>query len=320
LLGALPLVWYNVARHGQTASSNTRVNANEIPTKIYELRYTIDGSVLLGTMVSTTAGPLNREPKTVVERLSVGLRRMIGPHPRNWMLPALGLALVCMVLLLRTPSFRVLVFLLITMTVAWLQMAVNVGTGGAAHHGILLWPFPCVFAGIAFSGAADRFQRAVPRIAPVLVAVLVAGNLLNTNEYLASLTLNGTLGGWTNAFYRLVGAVGPYESEWIGIVDWGYLNGLRMMYEGDLKLFVASDFVHKPVMTADDQRQVLTMASSPGFIFIQHTDNNQLFTGVNDQLRAAALAIGYVEHIERVVHDNEGRPVFEIFRFVRSGT
>ena len=34
-------------------------------------------------------------------------------------------------------------------------------------------------------------------------------------------------------------------------------------------------------------------------------------------MRAEALALGYEEQVARVVHDNQGRPIFEIFRFVK---
>lgn len=77
-----------------------------------------------------------------------------------------------------------------------------------------------------------------------------------------------------------------------------------MMYGGDLKLTVVSD--------------VPTVIADPDFIFIQHTNDKQMFHGVNEQLSNAALTLGYTEQVSRVVHDDEGRPVFEIFRFVKS--
>lgn len=317
LIGALPLVVYNIARPGETATGNTKFSAAALPVKIFELEHTLDGSLLLDGTVATTPGPIGRAPKTVVEHLSLAVKNSLGEHRINWMLPAIALALACLIYLLRTPVWRLLVFLLITMAVAWLQMALNTGTGGSAHHVILLWPFPCIFVGIALAGVADRVPRYAALAVNGLVVLIVCGNVLNTNEYLADLVKNGAVGGWTDASYRLAGAVAPYKSDWIGGVDWGYLNGLRMWYEGDLKLFFASDPVRKPTMTDDDRRQFLTAIESPGFVFIQHTDDKEMYPDVNGRFRGAALALGYTEHVERVVHDNEGRPVFEIFRFVK---
>jgi hypothetical protein len=129
--------------------------------------------------------------------------------------------------------------------------------------------------------------------------------------------MNGAVGGWTDASYRLAGAVSHYQTSWIGTVDWGYKNGLRMWYGNDLKMFSATDQTRKTSMSEDDRRAFLAELGSPGSVYIQHTDDKQMYDNVNVQLRDAALALGYAEQVERVVHDNQGRPVFEIFRFVR---
>ncbi len=313
LPGALPLVTFNLIRHGETASANTKLSALLIPAKRL-VRQTINGSVLLGPLVATSAGPLEQSPKTLLERTSIGLETALGAHRNNWMMPALVLSFACLIFV----RSRLLAFVLIAAAVTWLQMAANVGTGGAAHHVILLWPFPCVFVGVVLAGVADRVPSRASYLVTALIAILVCGNLLNTNEYLAGLTLKGGAGSWTDASYRLAGAVFPYRSEEIGTVDWGYLNNLRMMYGGDLKLNDVSKFIHKPVITDDDCMRVSALITAPDFIFIQHTDDQQIFDGVNDELRSEARALGYSEQVERVVHDNQARPMFEIFRFVKA--
>jgi hypothetical protein len=277
----------------------------------------VDGSVLLGPIAATGAGPIERSPKTSVARVSVAIQSGLGEHPRNLMLPAIALSLVLVVFLWRSGSSRVAVFVSLAGVVTWLQMAANVGTGGGAHHVILLWPFPCVLVGVAFAGAADRAPWLMRYAITGVIAVAVFANLLNTNEYLADLIRNGAAGGWTDGFYRLADAVKPYKSGRIGIVDWGYLNGLRMVYRGDLKMIVVSDFIRKPVVTEDDRAQILAMAGSPDMVFIRHTDDKEMFVRVNGQLREVAR--GYAERVERVVYDDEGRAVFEIFRFVKTG-
>jgi len=304
LLGALPLVGYNLARHGETASAYAKFAADQLPRKLHELEYTLDGSVLLGPIVATTPGLIAQTPATLVERLSVAVQRRFGEHARNLMLPAIALSLLCMVLQFRATQFRILIFVLIAMTVAWLQMAMNAGTGGGAHHVILLWPFPCIFVGISLATAAERAPKIIGRAVFAVAALLVCGNVLNTNEYLADLILNGAVGGWTDAFYRLTGAVYPYRSGRIGIVDWGYQNGLHLISDGELKTAEVTD------KDAIDWNAM---------VLVQHTDDNQLYSGVNDKLSSAAMAHGYTEQVIRTVHDNQGRPVFEIFRFGAAG-
>ena len=118
---------------------------------------------------------------------------------------------------------------------------------------------------------------------------------------------NGAAAGWTDAIYPLANSVERNSASWIGLVDWGYLNGLRLFHEGDLPLFVVD-----PNAPPAEIRRVV---SSSGFLFIQHTDDKQMFPGINGRFRKAAADQGYVEQVERTIHDRTGRPVFELFRF-----
>lgn len=305
LLGAAPLVWFNVARPGETAKANARFTASGFGDKATVLRQTLDGSTLFGYMAQAGASGPKRQPRNAVERFSTALQHAVGPRYRNWMRPALLLGLACVFVFRATPIGRILVFLLLTMAVAWLQMAFTRGTGGASHHTILLWPFPAVFLGVAFSSMADRIPQRGAAAVAALTAILAAGNLLNTNEYLADFAVNGPAGVWTDAIFPLSDGLSPRSASWIGIVDWGCLNGLRLLHEGELRMFMADP--EGPLFA----RQV----ASKDFLYIQHTKARQVFPGVNDRIRSAAAGLGYSERVERVVSDGNGRPVFEVFRF-----
>lgn len=316
LLGALPLVLYNVASRGETASANTKLSLREIPKKVSELKDTLDGSVLLGAIAATTPGLIVQTPQSAAVRASLAIRNISGAFGGNWMLPAIFFSLLYTAFAWTTPHGRLLRFILIAAVVTWLQMAANTGTGGGAHHVILLWPLPCIFVGVALADLTERLPGYASPAVTVAALALVCVNVLNCNEYLANLALNGAVGGWSDASYRLTGAMVPYRAQKIGIVDWGYLNTLRMMYEGELRMTVVSDALHKPVMTEQENRQLTEMIQSPDYVFIRHTDDKQIFPDVNAKLRAAETALGYSESVERVVHDNQGRPVFEIYRLL----
>lgn len=307
LAGAAPLVWYNIARPGETARQNAKFTTDGIAGKETALRRTIDGSTLFGYIVYEDSAPLRRQPRRKLERLPVWLSSLAGDHRTNWMLPAWALGFAFSLLLWSSPVRKILLFLLITVAVGWAQMALTKGTGGASHHVILLWPFPAVFLGIAFSAMADRIPRYGPPALAALVIFLAGENLLTTNQYLARLITNGSGGGWTDAVFPLAESIEDKSASWFGLVDWGYLNGLRTLHEGDLPLFIPDPEGH----------DFLQQVSSPDFLYIQHTEDKQIFTGVNGKIRQAAGELGYVEHVERTVPDRNGRPVFELFRFRR---
>jgi hypothetical protein len=223
------------------------------------------------------------------------------------------LGLACFAL---APS-RVLVFLLLTTAVAWAQMAFNTGTGHAPHHVVLLWPFPAIFIGVAAMDVAKKLNGG--RVVAVVTAVFCVVNLLNINEYLYSFATSGAAGVWTDAIDRL-SVVLPADKKdgaaaggkaWIGAVDWGFLNGVRWLHDGDIPLFVASDQIGHP-------QEFLEMVEAPDRLFVRHTDDKQVFPAVNEKFRRAAAAAGYNERIERIVTDSNERPFFVLFRMVKA--
>jgi 4-amino-4-deoxy-L-arabinose transferase-like glycosyltransferase len=319
LIGAAPLVLYNVARRGETATANAKFTAEDVGRKVTALRQTVDGSTLFGYMVYTKQDNFSIRPRNAVGRAAAAVAAVAGNHHRNAMLPAYIASLLCMVLLGKSPLFRPLAFLLVTMAVAWAQMAFTKGTGGASHHVILLWPFPVIFLAIAFSEASRFIPRFGQPILLGVVALLCVENLLTTNEYLAAFAANGASGGWSDALYRLAGSVEKSETVgWYGLVDWGYLNGLRLLHEGDLPVFIAQVPAAGVTPTDADLAEIRREIESPDRVFIQHTDDKQMFPGINGRWRDVTGKLGYTERIEKVIHDRNGRPVFELFRLEKN--
>ena len=316
-LGAAPLIWYNVARPGETARQNTRFSSSSrLPQKLIALRQGIEGYALWGYIANQRVAQGRRAPRTTLERGYSAIARIAGVHYSNWMLTAWLLGLGCFGLLFATPPFRVLLFLLLTTVVAWLQMFLNEDTGGSAHHVVLLWPFPAVFLGIAFSAIARWAGRNGIRALALGTGVFCAGNLLNANEYLYNFSTNGASGVWTDAIDRLSVDLDKDKNTWIGAVDWGFLNAVRLLHDGEMQIFVASDQLAGPM---DDQgrKEFLAMIEPPDKLFVRHTDEYQVFPGINQRFRAAAADAGFAEHAERIVTDSNQRPVFVVFRLVR---
>ncbi|MCU1328423.1 MAG: hypothetical protein JWN34_3793 [Bryobacterales bacterium] len=314
LLGALPLVWYNVARPGETATQNTHLSLAEMRGKPLVLQQTIQGSTLFGYMVFP-GDTAPKAPRSLFERASVKIANVAGDHAMNWMVPAWLIGFVFSFFLWRSPHFRLILFLLLATAIIWLQMALTKGTGGAAHHTILLWPFPAVILGFVFSEVASRLPRFGPQLLWAAVAVLCAQNLLTTNQYLARFIVNGPGGGWTDALDNLAQVVDHKRASWYGLVDWGYLTGLQLFHEGDLPLFSPHIPAEGQELSDADRPELLREVSNPEFLFIRHTDDKQMFPGVNQRLHKAAASLGYSEVVEKTVADHNGRPVFELFRF-----
>ena len=311
LVGAAPLVIYNIDQPGATASTNTHFTTDGLSSKVEQLRRAIDGTALYGYIVTEDPGPATLTHRTLPERAAAWVDNHSGNHRQNGLMPACLLALVCLVSLWKKPVSRLLIFLLIVMVVEWLQMAFTQNTGGGTHHVILIWPFPLVFIGIAYSAAADRIPRFGVTALTMTIALLAAGNLLTTNRYFVDAFSNGSTGGWTDAIYPLARSLEGERSAWIGLVDWGCLTPLQVLDDGDLQLYMAD---------AKDRAELKKNLSAPNRLFVQHTEDKQMIAGVNDRFRQAVAELGYEEQLERVVYDRFQRPVFEVFRVKESAT
>ena len=316
LLGALPLVVYNVDQKFITFRGNASYETGNIAGKARLLQATADSRALFGWLVNEDwQTPAPHAPKGVVQSASARISALTGRQRHNWMVYAFVLAL------LLTPfagaARRAILFALITMAVAWLQMAVTANAGGSVHHAILIWPLPEMVIAISFAAASRRLKRAgLPALAVVL-AVMMASGLLVTNEYFYLMIRNGGGQNWTDAIYALSRYLEGTQAGNIFCMDWGMMDSLRLLHRGKLPLRVGTDPISKKSLTDDDRTMLGKQISEPDHLFINHTKDWEFFQGVNDRLVAYASEAGYRREVLATIPDEYGRNVYEVYHFVR---
>jgi hypothetical protein len=99
-------------------------------------------------------------------------------------------------------------------------------------------------------------------------------------------------------------------------VDWGIMDSMRLLSRGTLPLRVGTDPISKPALNDVDREFLAKTVTGPGHVFINHTKDFEFFTGVNDKLVRYAADAGYRREIMAVLPDSNGRPVYEVYRFV----
>ena len=312
-LGAFPLILYN-ARHGlETFRSNTAFDAGDLPGRARLLRYTLEGSALFGWLTADDSeAAARRQPRTAMEKASAFVSDATG-HPRSGPgFYAFLAALALLPWLARRNGWngpvRAIAFALVFLAVAWLVMALTRGAGGGVHHVILLWPFPALVVAAAFAAASHLVRRGALAVA-LAVPLMAASNALVLNEYYNQAVRNGGSLNWTDAVFPLARELREMPAEFVFVTDWGMLDSLRLLERGRLPVRVASD----PADPGEVRRQV----SSPGHLFLGHTTGNEFFPGATAKLEAAAARLGYRRQLLRTVADSRGKPIFEIYRFIR---
>jgi 4-amino-4-deoxy-L-arabinose transferase-like glycosyltransferase len=320
LLGALPLVMFNWDKKGETFQANAAWSTKDLSGKLLMLRGTLEGAYLFGYLVrddaagETPAVPQDW-PRKASERVSSWFR-----HPRqNLMLAAVAGALLLVPLLwrARTRAPRTMLFAAVFLIVAWLAMAVNPSTGGSVHHTVLLWPFPHMLVGVAFGEAAQKFRLPGKAMFVVMLLLVIPSSLLVTNEYYRMLRRNGGTAIWSDAVYPLSSFLHDLPATQIMPIDWGAFDSLRLLNGGKLPLRVGADPLSKPTLDAQDQATVRDWLKTPGTIFLEYTQPNEVLPGVNKHLDDVAAAAGFRKESLRVVPDSHGRPIFDVVRYIQ---
>jgi hypothetical protein len=317
VLGALPLVIYNANNRFVTFRGNTSWETDNIPGKTRLLLATADSGALFGWLVNEdwqTATP--HTPKGLAQSASARISALTGRQRHTLLLYAFILALLLAPL--GGPSARrAILFALITMAVAWVQMAVTANAGGSVHHAILLWPLPQMVIGISFAAASRRWRRGGTQVLAVVLAILMCSGLLVTNEYFYLMIRNGGGQNWTDAIFTLSRYLDGSRAGNIFCMDWGMMDSLRLLHRGKLPLRVGTDPISKPSLGDEDRKMLARQISAPDHLFLNHTKDWEFFPGINDRLVKYAADAGYRREILATISDRYGRPIYEVYHFVR---
>ncbi len=324
IVGALPLVVYNLATNFETFRSNSSFVLSQFPSRLHALRMTMDGEILWDYMVHAPWAPGQaRESDTSLEDFSEELHSAVGVrhHYHNAMEPAFWVGLALTPFLWFTSARRTILFCLIAMAVAWLQMAITKDAGLGAHHVVLLWPLPQWFLAVAFVQAAAWRPLAWKHAGAILLAsavlFLAVDNLLLTNEYFYQLSAYGPTKSWTDAIFRLSDEAGQIHAEHLVVDDWGILTQLLVLHRNRLPVYFADQSFLAPGIPDDDRNWFIRRLSED--VWIGHTTPFLQWTDANDRIVRVAREAGFEKQMISTVPDRNGRQVFEIFRFVRAG-
>ena len=303
-LGALPFVIFNLRASNATMAENAHLDFDNLPQKWLQLERAADGSSLFAFLVDEDSDLPMKPPPTWKGRLAQGVWRIFGEHRESQFFSVLGVILALGPLWWRSRAAR---FSLVFLVVAWSMMAVTKNAGGAAHHDILLWPFPILFAVSALSQIPWRWL-AIPA-----ASALVLMNLLVVNQYVLQFERDGAAQNFSDALFSLDRDL-P-EDQTVYVIDWGMHATTQLSHQGRLHLQSAQAALMNGDPGPDAAAQLRSMLSDPGAVWVDHVSSHEAFRGVGATLEKFASAAGYRRELLRTVTDSNGRAVFEIFRF-----
>jgi len=305
LVGALPFVIYNAHRRGETFRTNGHLEPRGAPAKFIHFRSALGGNGLYGYIVSEEWRENPKPPESLRGRVALYIRDHFGEHRDGGMPYAALLALVAVPLWWPSRAAR---FALVFTAVAWFFMASTRDAGASMHHTVLLWPFPQLFVAVAIT--AIRWNWAVISLS----VLLVAGNLLVINQYLAQFERYGAENVYSDAIYPLSAALAEVPGQTIYTLDWGIQFPLDVLHNGHLKFENGQDPFQSDSPTQGEKDIAGRMFAAPNALFVAHVDKRENFPGTRARFLRAATAAGCREENIRIIPDSNHRPVFEVFQ------
>jgi hypothetical protein len=314
LIGASPLIAYNIKSGNQTVRSTAHFSLDHLPLKAEELVLALNGDGLFRFIAAEDWE--TDHPKTgdsVHASIAEGIHDVLGDYRSSLFPYAAALALLAVPLWWRAPVRKPAVFAIVFCAATFACMAVTRDAGEAVHHSVLLWPMPQLLVGIVLATISWRW------LSITLASVLALSNLLVINQYIFQLDRYGADGGFADAIYALSAQL-PLVPEntpddKIYVMDWGLTETLTLLHRGKLPLLPAAGPFFTATPDATGTQMIGNMLNDPHGLFLGHVAEREVFTGVRQRLEAAAIAAGYRKQIVEIVRDSNARPVFEVFRF-----
>jgi hypothetical protein len=275
-VGAFPFLRYNVRKPAATVQENVNIVWNEVPPKASLLYDTLRGYGLM-------------------DYITYDLKQ-----PPRWTFIPHALSLT-MVLLLIWPQ-RLGWYPIAAGAIIFILMAMTRNAGGAVHHQVLIWPLQYWAIAAAFTAPEIRHPWAV-RTVWIIVAMLALDNARVLDIYRTQLITYGSPGPWNNAIQPLAERIKALNPRIVRIYDWGMSDNLLLLTQRT-----------GPVLW-NDRPYRETLFGNPDDVWIGSIPPFEAFANTNRELREAADKAGYDRQLLETIHDRQGRPVYEIFRF-----
>jgi hypothetical protein len=318
LVGAMPLIVYNVHQNFETFRGNAKFVPGEIWGKTLQARHALDGSGLFGYIVHEEFDESPpRPPENTLERFSASIRRIAGQQREGWLSIALLLALACLPFWF--VQWRAVTFALITGLVAWLLMAATKDAGGSMHHIVLLWPVPQFLVAFCLATAIANRASHWRWVATGVIILVCVQNGLVVNQYLYNFARYGAGMSWTDAVFPLKDALVRLHPEHVNLMDWGAEFNVLALTEGKIDIRWGAEPGDRETPNENDIRLLGNfLESAPESVWLRHVLPIELNPGSADRFEKRAAERGYAKRLLEVVPDRNGREIFEIYRFVKA--
>jgi hypothetical protein len=312
LLGAFPLIAYNVAHRGETISGNTHLTTAEMKWKETYLLRTADG--LADESFSDPAYPA---PDHIARPFS-DIAKKIAPSKnppevlnisswRIWLFVALipiGLALA------DWPQRKWILFFLFSGALSWLQAALTSGAGASIHHVVLMWPLLYASLAVCAAAIAHRARRWGSLAIAAVVLVFAMRGLQEIDVLYVNLISYSPGVQFSDGEEALVSCLNAAGIQRLLTVDWGIEPEVTVRTKGRILVLEDAYQLYGGGPIVRELRQCI----QADCLIALHPESREAFPGINKAFDSSLSQNHLAKQLFAEIRDSHGTASYELYR------
>jgi hypothetical protein len=315
LIGAMPLIKFNLQSRGSTLESTSHVSWSAIGDKAWYLTFALNGEAAPTANVDL-ASPNPDKVHHPLSAAAATIAAKLGPTPSSWRFPVCTAAILFALLIANNTGRKWIGFFLVSGFIGWLESAFTLDAGRSIHHTVLFWINWYAATALAFGYIAAWRPRPARSSVAVLTAVLALFGIATIVADYGDLAGHSATTPWTDADAALAAKLSSLGANSALTADWGIADVLALRARD--RIAVTQEEFNLNGGSFD--RDVFADCKAPNCYVVTHVPDKLMLPKAGSTLSTSFAARGFTQNTEATISDTHGTPTFLILAAATSAS
>lgn len=309
VLGASPLIRFNLGHRGNTVEDNTRLeDGAKLQFKARQTSRYLNGLSAQDALVDVFHPARDHTPR-IFGRVALSLESQTGEHFSSWICWVGSLFLLAGLIVASTAQRRWIAFLLLSAAIGWIEALLTRDAGLSIHHSVLFffqWYCALGISVAAVCAAGPNWARA---LALAGLALLCARSFVAATICYADMLAFEPHLPWTNADGPLVADLLHSGVKRAVVIDWGISDVISTRSRNRIDV----DMQGFPLAGGLFQTDVFRNCAAPDCVVVDHAPPNAVLPQAERLFYGSLATAGLVTTGEKTFADTHGVAALRYF-------
>ncbi len=312
VIGAWPLISYNVGHHNATLKENGHFTASEVGSKFNFLLGSVDGIHAVHAFFDPKY-PAMDQVRRPLEGPSLQTTRWVPWNFSSWRRWVFVILVPLGFWAGGVDERRWIAFFLLSGSLAWFQCALTLEAGASIHHTVLFWPLFYGALGVSAGAALQNLGRPGRAAVLLLLGIVLVRSLVQIDDMYSDLITHSSWVEWSNADSTLVDYLKGTGTKQVITTDWGIQNVITVRTRRAI-LVRAEEFDLRGGVFPDD---AFRACGAPECVVVGHPPAREVFEGIDQKFSSSLERNSLKRELAQVIPDSHGTPSFYVYRIGR---